>query len=1769
MTGLMFAGRPGTPAGFGGLDVIEELGRGAHAVVYRVRRGESEYALKTLRTDTASSTGAAEAVRREAGLLACVDHPAVGRVYEVGDLDGAPYLVLELIEGVSLAQTFDHGPLPVSQAVRLVADVAGALAAAHRVGVVHRDVTPQNIMVLADGRPKLVDFGLATQSRQHGGSQAAGTFSYAAPEQTGMLARPVDGRADLYGLGVVLFECLTGTRPFVSADVGELVRLHAVAVPPDVTSLRPEVPRALAAVVNRLLAKDPDDRYQDGEELAADLLAVLDPGTAPTGQRSAGSRRSPSRRPLVGRRSELARLQSRWEQARGGAGGAVRVVGPPGIGKSRLVDELCDHVRAAGYPVLTLTCSAGAVPLAPLRVAVDRHVLDVERLPAAERTAAVDRLRTAAGVGASVLQLLSPVLANILNVPSLPEEDRQDQLGTAVADFLRGLASASGGLVLRIEDAQWLDDGIVRVLRHLGTAIGSHPLLVVATERTAAPAAGPDGAVPPDSRDWLPASEATNIRVTLRPLDEPQIAALAATQLGGTDVDSQLSAQLSARSAGNPFAVLEYLRAMVDAGAARPYWGSWSLDERMLDRLALPEDVLDLVVARVDALPGASRRLLGAAAAIGTAFRPELLAEISGTDVHEAVATVEEAVGRGVLEIDGGRYAFLHLRVREALLADMDETALRSAHQRIAEAMDGAGRAGSEYRSESDYRYALARHYAEGELDRTPGAMLRACFAAADAALADQSPAQALEYLALARRAAERAAVALDSAFHRTCGLAQLRVGRLADARASLEAACVGEPDPLRRGEMFGLIAQAEYSDYASTDSVTTMHRGLAEIGHSLPTNPVVLLVTSVAMYVAGLLISWTGRGRGTAAGATRERYRIQVGLYDAGAHGAAIGRQQFLTLLLHLRNMYLVHRLGPGPEYVRLMATYGLMCQFVRSRRLAKRCYDRAFAGAAAIGDPRVTAQVAWLEAIGLDSVHSMGPGTGSALRTMLQEHGRWLELGEYASAVGAMGAILTYRGYAHEAAAWYERGRRRMESAANVIGNPIAMLGLLVAASTGSRAEIEQQLAAMRELDTNPDSDPAQRIGRLVGTALAAVEHGDLDDLLADAAAEMRRDRVVPRKAWPLQRVLWLYLLWVQLARCRSATDDQRPARMAEAKRSLTALRRAGGGPALRAYYHVAAADHLQLAGEHRRALRRLARADLLGLHLDVPMVGCEIAAVRARALQALGQQADAARQARHAVQLATELGWVHRARRLRSEFRTGDVTATSPRSRRAVEGTSANDAAHRRLTAMQQISVAAATVLDPQRLAQVALDATVRIFAAERAILFLPDPTGTQMLPHLGRGADGTDLDELSAYSSTLVDQVRQSRAATVMTSSEGGVAVGAQSVVLHGLRSVLVAPLQLKGDLLGVVYLDSRVAKGVFTPDDVDILEAITNQIAASMVTARAAQLEASVSAAERRSELADTMRTSMVEISRTLDPDTVLTRLLATLVATNRADLGLILRADGDWLSSAGTTPDGTACAESSAGLLAGVNEPRFGDTDAPYLPWAGLLPGARSWIAVPLVSRERRVGRLLLLCRTAGAYDDGPLRVTAALAEQGMIAYDNACLFSRVEQMARTDALTMLANRGYFFQLGRASFAAARDAGQPINAVMLDVDHFKSINDTHGHSVGDDVIREVANRLRDVVGGDGILGRYGGEEFALVLPGVPAERAADLAEAARRAVADTPVQTSAGPTQVTISAGLACFPDGPPPGCIDDILNRADSALYLAKQQGRNRVVAG
>src|SRR6266850_2123059 len=215
-----------------------------------------------------------ERFKREIGVLSKIDHPAVLRIVDSGLHEGRLFFVSELIDGHNLENDPAARPWPPSEAARLVASIADALAAAHAAGIVHRDIKPSNIMIVAGGSIKLLDFGLARTS----GIDATTltrvgvivvTPTYMSPEQ--FENRWLDARSDIYSLGVVLFELLTATAPFVASTPLALAMMHTAEAPPAPRSIRGDIPAWIERIVLRCLQKDPDRRYARAEELAAEL----------------------------------------------------------------------------------------------------------------------------------------------------------------------------------------------------------------------------------------------------------------------------------------------------------------------------------------------------------------------------------------------------------------------------------------------------------------------------------------------------------------------------------------------------------------------------------------------------------------------------------------------------------------------------------------------------------------------------------------------------------------------------------------------------------------------------------------------------------------------------------------------------------------------------------------------------------------------------------------------------------------------------------------------------------------------------------------------------------------------------------------------------------------------------------------------------------------------------------------------------------------------------------------------------------------------------------------------------------------------------------------------------------------------------------------------------------------------------------------------------------------------------------------------------------
>ncbi len=271
---------------FGHYQILEELGRGGMAVVFKAYQPSLNrcVALKVLPSHYQDDAELLARFRREAEATRALLHPNIVRVFEVGEAQGMPFIAMEYVEGGSVAQEMARrrGPLDVATATGIAAQVAAALDSAHRQGVIHRDVKPSNILLAGDGRALLSDFGIAKKAGKTTLTQKGtllGTPAYMSPEQA-RGRRNLDGRSDIYSLGIVLYEMLTGDVPFHGDDPTVILRAILDDAPPPPSWLNPSIPPALERIVLRALAKQPEQRYATAGEMLAALQAAATAGAA-------------------------------------------------------------------------------------------------------------------------------------------------------------------------------------------------------------------------------------------------------------------------------------------------------------------------------------------------------------------------------------------------------------------------------------------------------------------------------------------------------------------------------------------------------------------------------------------------------------------------------------------------------------------------------------------------------------------------------------------------------------------------------------------------------------------------------------------------------------------------------------------------------------------------------------------------------------------------------------------------------------------------------------------------------------------------------------------------------------------------------------------------------------------------------------------------------------------------------------------------------------------------------------------------------------------------------------------------------------------------------------------------------------------------------------------------------------------------------------------------------------------------------------------------
>ncbi|NIO68859.1 MAG: protein kinase, partial [Anaerolineae bacterium] len=653
-----------------------ELGRGGMSIVYRARDTvlKRDVAIKVMSAAALGTEGRAR-LMHEAQSAAQLNHPNIVSVHDAGEADGSPFIVMELVEGESL---HDRRLEALDNVLAVARQICAALKHAHTNGIIHRDLKPENVLLAPDGTAKLMDFGLARSvaSRLTSEGTIVGTVFYLAPELA--LGQDFDGRADLYALGVMLYELTTGQLPFMADDPVAVItqHLHAPAVPP--RAKNDQIPPALDALILRLLSKDPQDRPGSAAEVLQILDApdILDKEAAPAEELSVLERIGRGR--LVGRKHELQEARALWNRALSGQGQMLLISGEPGIGKTRLVRELVTQAEVSGGRALVGTSYAeGGTPYAAFKQMI-REVL---------RDGSDDGFDLPQFVLADLLTLAPELRPRYPDVPANPPVDpqaEQQRLFENLVIFYTAL-SDHVPLLLVLEDAHWADSGTLSLLRHLARHTRRQQVMIVATYREVElDEARPFHEVLLDLN-----RERLATRLKLPRLDREQTRELLAV-LFAKEITSEFLDGIYRETEGNPFFIEEVCKALVESGKLYYEDGRWHRPS--MEELGIPQSVRVAIQSRVRVLPTDAQETLRLAAVLGREFDFDTLAEASDQDEDTLIDGLESAEQAQLIEEvsaeEGVTFAFVHALIPTTLVESTRTLQRRRLHRRAAAAIE-------------------------------------------------------------------------------------------------------------------------------------------------------------------------------------------------------------------------------------------------------------------------------------------------------------------------------------------------------------------------------------------------------------------------------------------------------------------------------------------------------------------------------------------------------------------------------------------------------------------------------------------------------------------------------------------------------------------------------------------------------------------------------------------------------------------------------------------------------------------------------------------------------------------------------------------------------------------------------------------------------------------------------------------------------------------------------------------------------------------------
>lgn len=1660
-----------------------------------------------------------EALHKEYEILRMFYGSHVARPVSFGVVNGHDAIIFEDDGGEILSDSIDPGPVPWRRALTWASNIADALQDIHSAWVVHRDIGPDSIICNPHtDELRVIDVSIAVQ-RAPGTPYSAdtdvlvGSLPYISPEQTGRIGAPIDHRSDLYSLGATLFQFLTGVVPFASTDPMEIIHAHIARPAPDVTTLNPDVPRIVSALVRKLLEKDPRDRYQSAFGLGVDLRSILarvdgaDSQDAvvigqvdvPTDLRATAQ--------VHGRGDEVTMLRGAHARARHGAFEVVMVAGESGSGKTRLVQEIETAAAASAdrFVSAKLDPSARAMPYHPISVVLGKLVSDAlgqdEATVSAFRERLTEKLGENAALAVELVPNLTTILASSPDVLDVPVHEAQTRSLLVLRELIHAFAEPDQALVLFFDDLQWADAASLQTLSSVAQDSRMHNLLVIGAYR--------DNEIHPEHllNDTMRTMRAAPIAVNtiqLGTLDRDSVVALLSEclHLDGEQV-SDLAETCWVKTLGNPFFLTQFLQTLVQETYLyfNQRHGRWEWQHGKIGTIAAADNVIALMVDRLHHLPESAQDALVMTACADSAVDLRTLSKICGKSIAETAKAMTHALAAGLIVATDNEtgdtvrpttdkpyasYRFVHDRIQEAALALLKEGERKPAHLRI-------GR-------------ALLSSLTEPEIEEHVFQLMYHYSWAKDLLVTDK----------------ERTSVA-----------------RLA-LMASRKAAATGGFGPLFDYAAFGLSLLPEnawsvqydltlglHEQFVFGCYITHQHCGIEATINTVLKNAVTPLDKSRTVEIQIMYFYAQGDpGRSVDIGLD---YLKQLGA-DFPRHP---NQQDVIDGLRHVQDLLAgrsVDSLADLPDMTDPIAhSFTRICN--------------ALAGPTYTSEPplflcMVFKQVEWFVTYGNSADAAVGYSTyAMALCVVAEQY-------EDGQAFGALAFKLVdrykamhlrtriylnvylwvhhWRHHLKETFAPLNEGYRLARRHGDLFFAALhAMVYCHYLFWSGARlSDVEATMAEQHRLILEECGQREQAlwvrvfwqtVKNLRMLSDSTVDFvGDVFDETA-SAAEIRdskdqvfvflyhynklilavmfqdEDRIV-RHLEPARRLLHscngiaivpVFHFYAFLGRVILMTTDSEPG--SDARRdSLDALR--DHADAMRVW-----AENAPMNYGHKHAAMAAVLAGLEGddttmaARFDAAITGAE------RHGYTWDKAVYQELAGHHCLDRGLDnLAGLYLREALRSYVAWGATAKVAHLRRRhglllADDGAarSAGDDADVGPREISQHDLDLATVLKASqaigaeivlnRLLDRMMRTVLENAGADRGVLLRIGPTGDLNIWAETCVGEPTRADPDMGDTATdgvlplgLVHHAVATRQTVIYPTTDGHPFFASDAYLAdQDIRSAICLPIRARDEVIVLLYLENRITPNAFTRRHVEILELLAGQIAISLENARLyEQLELRVE--ERTQELQD----KMAELSRAYDSVRAIQRKLE----------------------------------------------------------------------AQAIELRQAR---------------DRAEEANAELLQKNVT----------IQKMACTDPLTGLYNRRFLDNALEKEMEREKRYIQPLSMAVIDIDHFKRFNDTFGHACGDRVLQEVASVISRRVRGSDTVARWGGEEFCILMPQTEIEGALTLLEDIRRQIEITRLPDLE--ETVTISAGVAMLEDA---DTAESFFQRIDEALYAAKEGGRNQV---